>query len=64
MRAPAPPARSPQGYVAAGQYDAALDAVRWGTDYLMKCVGDDSIVASVGNGNQDHGEPSGKRVGD
>jgi hypothetical protein len=47
-----------QGYTAAGQYETALDNIRWATDYLMRCVGDGSqIVAQVGNGQQDHGEP-------
>lgn len=43
------------GYKAAGQYKAALDSVKWATDYFIKCVGDgSSIVVQVGNGAQDH----------
>lgn len=45
------------GYKAAKQYDAALDNIKWVTDYFIKCVGDGKeIVGQVGNGGQDHGE--------
>jgi hypothetical protein len=44
-----------QGYIAAGQYDDILKTIRWGTDYLIKCVGDgDDIVVQVNNGAADH----------
>ena len=40
----------------AGQYTAALDNIKWVTDYFIKCVGDGTeIVVQVGNGAQDHG---------
>jgi hypothetical protein len=46
-----------RGFVEARSYDAALDAIRWGADYLMRCVGDGkSIVAQVGDGASDHRE--------
>ena len=44
-----------QGYVKAGQYETALDNLKWVTDYFIKCVGNgNEIVAQVGNGQQDH----------
>ncbi len=44
-----------QGYVKAGQYQIALDNLKWVTDYFIKCVGNgNEIVAQVGNGAQDH----------
>lgn len=47
------------GYIAAKQYQTALDNIKWVTDYFIKSVGDGSeIVGQVGNGNQDHGESS------
>jgi hypothetical protein len=44
------------GYKKAGEYDNALAAVRWGSDYLLSCISPDGkeIVAQVGNGQQDH----------
>lgn len=29
-----------RGYKAAGQYQIALDNIKWVTDYLIKCIGD------------------------
>jgi endoglucanase len=44
-----------QGYVKAGQYQVALDNLKWVTDYFIKCVGNgDEVVVQVGNGAQDH----------
>lgn len=49
-----------QGYTASGQTDELLAAVKWGTDYLLKCnVLDASgktafFVAQVGDGDADH----------
>jgi hypothetical protein len=45
-----------QGYVNAGQYETILDTIRWGADYLIKCVGDgkSSVVVQVNNGEEDH----------
>jgi hypothetical protein len=40
-----------QGYVKAGQYDDVLNTIKWGTDYLLRCVGDgDDIVVQVRRG--------------
>ena len=37
------------GFKAAGQYKAALDSVKWATDYFIKCIGDgqSDIVVQV-----------------
>ena len=44
------------GYKKAGQYEYLLDAVKWGTDYLLKChSGKDELYVQVGNGQIDHG---------
>ncbi|KIZ05445.1 hypothetical protein MNEG_2515 [Monoraphidium neglectum] len=44
-----------EGYVAARQYETALDNIKWATDYFIKCVGDGStIVGQVGSGYEDH----------
>lgn len=49
-----------QAYVKSGQLDEVLDAIRWGTDYLVKChvVGTDGktqeLWAQVGDGAVDH----------
>ena len=44
------------GYKKAGQYENLLDAVKWGTDYLIKChTGKDELYVQVGNGQTDHG---------
>ncbi len=50
----------PDGYSEAGEMDALLDAVRWGTDYLLKAQGLDQsgattfFIAQVGDGHSDH----------
>ena len=50
----------PKGYATAGQTDELLAAVKWGTDYLLKCNVLDSsgktafFVAQVGEPNADH----------
>ena len=37
------------GYKAAGQYETALDNIKWATDYFIKCIGDGrEIVVQVG----------------
>ena len=40
----------------AGQYENILDAIRWGNDYLIKCIGDgkSEIVVQVNSGVEDH----------
>ena len=44
------------GYKKAGQYEYLLDAVKWGTDYLIKCnSGKNELYVQVGNGQTDHG---------
>jgi endoglucanase len=49
-----------KGYVASGQSDKLLAAVKWGTDYLLKCNVLDSsgktsfFVAQVGDADVDH----------
>lgn len=49
-----------KGYAAAGQTDELLGAVKWGTDYLLKCNVSDSsgktlfFVAQVGDPDADH----------
>jgi hypothetical protein len=49
-----------KGYAAAGQSDELLAAVKWGTDYLLKCNVLDSsgktsfFVAQVGDADADH----------
>ena len=49
-----------EGYDSAGQLDELLDAVRWGTDYLLKAHGTNKrgattfFVAQVGDGDADH----------
>ena len=43
------------GYVKAGMLDYLLDAVKWGTDYLIKChVSANEFYGQVGNGGVDH----------
>ena len=48
------------GYAVTGQSDELLEAVRWGTDYLLKAHGVDAagttlyFVAQVGDGGADH----------
>eukprot|EP00877_Chromochloris_zofingiensis_P013170 jgi/Chrzof1/8106/UNPLg00151.t1 len=44
-----------QGYVNAQQLNRALDVLKWGTDFLIKCdLGANRMVGQVGNGQQDH----------
>jgi endoglucanase len=49
-----------KGYAASGQQDELLAAVKWGTDYLLKCHGQDAtgktsfFVAQVGDADADH----------
>jgi len=43
------------GYKCAGEFENLLDAVKWGTDYFIKChVSDNEYYAQVGNGEIDH----------
>ena len=44
-----------QGYIAAGQFDHGLAAIKWGTDYFIKChPSSDQFYGQVGNGGEDH----------
>jgi hypothetical protein len=43
------------GYKKTGQMDYLLDAVKWGTDYFIKChTGKDELYVQVGSGQTDH----------
>jgi len=43
------------GYKCAGEFENLLEAVKWGTDYFIKChVSDNEYYAQVGNGEEDH----------
>merc|ERR1712213_121251 len=43
------------GYKCAGEWENLLDAIKWGTDYFIKChVSDNEYYAQVGNGEIDH----------
>ena len=43
------------GYTKSGQMEYLLDAVKWGTDYLIKChTSKDELYVQVGNGQVDH----------
>eukprot|EP00794_Sanderia_malayensis_P007297 gene7297-8113_t len=43
-------------YVASGQYQYMLDAIKWGTDYFIKChTAPNELYGQVGDGNADHG---------
>jgi len=43
------------GYETAEEYDNLLAAVKWGTDWFIKChVSDNELYAQVGNGVADH----------
>jgi len=49
----------PQGYEKAGMMDYLRDAVKWGTDYFIKCntgydTGEYEFYGQVGNGDFDH----------
>nr|BAF62178.1 cellulase [Mesocentrotus nudus] len=42
-------------YKACGEYNNALDEIRWATDYFIKChVSDNELYVQVGDGNADH----------
>ncbi|MBN1764100.1 MAG: glycoside hydrolase family 9 protein [Sedimentisphaerales bacterium] len=42
-------------YAGVGQLDEVLDAIRWGTDYLIKChTGPNEFYYQVGDGKADH----------
>jgi endoglucanase len=44
-----------EGYEGAGELDNLLEAIKWGTDWLIKChVSDNEFYAQVGNGVEDH----------
>jgi endoglucanase len=37
-----------QGYVTSGQLPAALDSIRWGADFFMRChINNSAIIAQV-----------------
>ena len=43
------------GYKKSDQFEYLLDAVKWGTDYLIKChTSKDELYVQVGNGQVDH----------
>ena len=45
----------PQGYQKAGMMGYLQDAVKWGTDYFIKChTGENEFYGQVGDGNYDH----------
>jgi endoglucanase len=42
-------------YTKAGEMDNVLKAIKWGTDYFIKChTSDTEFYGQVGNGNEDH----------
>jgi len=44
-----------RGYVSAGQYQYGLDALKWGTDYFIKCHTEkEKFYGQVGDGDVDH----------
>ena len=44
-----------QAYKSAGQYNFALDAIKWGTDYFIKChTSENEFYGQVGDGDIDH----------
>ena len=44
-----------EGYKKAGQFEYLLDAVKWGTDYFIKChSGKNELYVQVGDGQVDH----------
>ena len=44
-----------EGYKKAGQFEYLLDAVKWGTDYFLKChSGKNELYVQVGDGQVDH----------
>ena len=46
-----------KGYKASGQHQNVLDAIRWGTDYFIKChtPNANELYGQVGDGDADHG---------
>ena len=45
-----------EGYIRAGEYNRALDSIRWAFDYLMACHPEKYTVhMQVGDGHADHG---------
>ncbi|XP_066912941.1 uncharacterized protein [Clytia hemisphaerica] len=45
-----------KGYTSSGQYEYGLKAIKWGTDYFIKCHPEpNKFYGQVGNGNADHG---------
>jgi len=43
------------GYKAAGEYQHGLDAIKWATDYFLKChTADNEFYGQVGDGDVDH----------
>ncbi|KAL6630433.1 Six-hairpin glycosidase-like protein [Neocallimastix sp. 'constans'] len=46
-----------EGYKEAEQWEYIKDAIKWGTDYFIKChTGKNELYGQVGNGSLDHGE--------
>ena len=46
------------GYEAAGEMDNLKDAIKWGTDYILKAhASSDEFYCQVGNGGIDHAYP-------
>jgi hypothetical protein len=44
-----------QAYTASGEFDNALDSIKWPLDYLRKCHTQDNVLyGQVGDGNIDH----------
>ena len=44
-----------EGYTKSGQMEYLLDAIKWGTDYLIKChTSKNELYVQVGNGQLDH----------
>ncbi|XP_066912934.1 uncharacterized protein [Clytia hemisphaerica] len=45
-----------KGYTLSGQYEYGLKAIKWGTDYFIKCHPEpNKLYGQVGNGKADHG---------
>uniref|UniRef100_A0A7M5UKP5 Endoglucanase n=1 Tax=Clytia hemisphaerica TaxID=252671 RepID=A0A7M5UKP5_9CNID len=45
-----------KGYTLSGQYEYGLKAIKWGTDYFIKCHPEpNKFYGQVGDGNADHG---------
>ena len=44
-----------EGYKKSGQFEYLLDAVKWGTDYFIKChTSKNELYVQVGDGQEDH----------